>query len=122
MHEIRQFVGLTGYFRKFVKGYATITRPLTRLTKKGATFSWETEQEEAYQQLKLVLTQRPVLAVYNRQANTELHTDASKEGIGGILLQEQTDGTLRPVCYFSRQTTDTERRYHSFELETLAVV
>jgi hypothetical protein len=52
----------------------------------------------------------------------ELHTDASMHGIGGILLQNQKDGTLRPICYYSRQTNTAEQHYHSYELETLAVV
>jgi hypothetical protein len=68
------------------------------------------------------LVERPVLALYNRDAHTELHTDASKHGIGGILLQRQQDQTLRPICYFSRQTSKVEEKYHSYELETLAVV
>jgi hypothetical protein len=63
-----------------------------------------------------------VLALYNPEAVTELHTDASMRCIGGILFQYQKDGTLRPICYYSRQTTTAEQHYHSYELETLAVV
>jgi hypothetical protein len=66
--------------------------------------------------------ERPVLAFFNQEAATELHTDASKYGIGGILLQYQQDVTLKPICYFSRQTNKAEQNYHSYELETLAVV
>jgi hypothetical protein len=68
------------------------------------------------------LTESSVLALYNPGAITELHTDASMYGIGGILLQIQKDESLRPICYYNRQTTKTERNYHSYELETLAVV
>lgn len=121
-HQVRQFVGLTSYFRKFVKGFAALAKPLTKLTKLNAPFEWGAEQEEAFQKLKGILVQRPVLALYNREAETELHTDACKNGIGGILLQRQDDSSLKPVCYYSRQTTDAERRYHSYEQETLAVV
>ena len=65
---------------------------------------------------------RPVLAQYVHDAETELHTDASKWGLSGILMQKQTNGLLQPVAYFSRQTKKEEQRYHSYELETLAVV
>lgn len=68
------------------------------------------------------MTQRPILAVYNSKAETEVHTDASSKGIAGILLQKQSDNVLKPVAYFSRKTSKEESLYHSFELETLAVV
>jgi hypothetical protein len=70
------------------------------------------------------LAERPVLALYDQTAVTELHTDASMHGIGGFLrvLQYQKDGTVRPICYYSRQTNTAEQHYHSYELETLAVV
>ena len=72
--------------------------------------------------LKNKLVTRPVLALYVHDAETELHTDASKWGLSGILMQKQTNGLLQPVAYFSRQTTKEVQRYHSYELETLAVV
>lgn len=122
VHEIRQFIGLTSYFRKFIKGFAEIARPLTQLTKKDVEWVWEHDQEQAFQTLKQRLTERPVLAIYDSTARTELHTDASKLGLSGILLQYQTDGTLRPIAYYSRVTSKEEQFYHSYELETLAVV
>jgi hypothetical protein len=122
VHEIRQFIGLTSYFRRLIKNFATKAKPLTKLTKANMPFIWGKEQEEAFRFLKQRLVERPVLALYNRDAHTELHTDASKHGIGGILLQRQQDQTQRPICYFSRQTRKMEEKYHSYELETLAVV
>ncbi|KYB29884.1 hypothetical protein TcasGA2_TC031567 [Tribolium castaneum] len=120
--QIRQFIGLTGYFRHFVKNYALIARPLTNLTRKGVNWKWDTEEELAFERLKEILTSRPVLSIYDPTAVTELHTDASSLGVAGILLQYQTDGRLHPIAYYSRQTNEHERHYHSFELETLAVV
>jgi hypothetical protein len=122
VHEIRQFIGLTSYFRRFIKNFATKAKPLTKLTKANMPFIWGKEQEEAFRFLKQRLVERPVLALYSRDAHTELHTDASKHGIGGSLLQRQQDQTLRPICYFSRQTSKMEEKYHSYESETLAVV
>lgn len=122
VHEVRRFLGLTSYFRKFIKGLSNISKPLTSLTKKDTAFSWNTLEEEAFKTLKEKLVQRPVLAMYNRNAVTEVHCDASKVGLGAILLQEQVDGTLKPVQYFSKSTTPDEQKFHSYELETLAVV
>ena len=122
VHEVRQFLGLASYFRKFIENFALVARPLTQLTKKNMSFKWAADQEHAFLALKEKLTSRPVLALYNPNSETEIHTDASKLGIGGILLQKQVDRTLKPIAYFSRVTSKEEQAYHSYELETLAVV
>ncbi|KAJ2949128.1 hypothetical protein O0L34_g6069 [Tuta absoluta] len=123
VHEVRQFLGLTGYFRKFIKGYGEIARPLTSLLKKETAWQWSDLQKQAFNLLKESLVSRPVLALYDATLETELHTDASSLGVGSILMQWQRDThVLKPVCYFSRQTTPEERHLHSYELETLAVV
>lgn len=121
--QLQRLLGLTGYFRKFVKGYATIAKPLSNLLRKDATFKWGPEQEKAFLQLKHVLTSEPLLQLYRPNRETELHTDASKDGYGAILLQKcPEDNAFHPVYYMSRKTTPTERNYHSYELETLAIV
>lgn len=120
-HELRQFLGLSGFFRRFIKSYATVTSPLTDLLKKDVPWKWGETQDQAFAKVKSLLTKRPLLALYNPEAETHLHTDASKEGLAGILLQSN-NGTLQPVSYFSRKTTPDERKLHSYELETLAVI
>ena len=120
VHEVRRFLGLTSYFRKFIMGFAAIAKPLTSLTSKNTPFVWKEQQQNAFDDLKKKLVERPILAIYNRGAETEVHCDASKVGLGGILLQRQNDSTLKPVQYFSRATTKEEQKYHSYELETLA--
>lgn len=122
VHGVRQFIGLASYFRKFIKDFATIARPLTKLTKKAVAWCWGNEQQRAFDILKQRLISRPILAIYKQGAEIELHTDASQLGLGGILLQQQTENDLKPIAYFSRQTTKEEQKYHSYELETLAVV
>ncbi|CAG9086928.1 unnamed protein product [Plutella xylostella] len=123
VHELRQFLGLASYFRKFVKGFGEIARPLTCLLKQDVSWKWTQSEQNAFQTLKLSLSDRPVLALYNPKLDTELHTDASSLGLGGILMQWQDNPrVLKPVAYFSRQTTTEERHFHSYELETLAVV
>lgn len=123
VHEVRQFIGLASFFRRFVPGFASIARPLTSLTKANEKWIWGDAQEKAFHKIKEVLISRPVLAIFNHNYLTELHTDASQIGIGGILMQRPDEKSpLRAVAYFSRQTTSDERHFHSFELETLAVV
>lgn len=121
-HEIRQFLGLAGYFRKFVQNFATIALPLTQLTKKNAQFRWEQPQMSAFCQLKEMLIAKPILMPFNPKLSIEIHTDASSKGLGGIFFQVHDSNNLKPVAYFSRVTSPAERVYHSYELETLAIV
>ncbi|KAL0895777.1 hypothetical protein ABMA27_011827 [Loxostege sticticalis] len=121
-HELRQFLGLSGFFRRFIKNYAIITSPLTDLLKKDTTWAWGDKQDKCFVTVKEILTQRPLLALYDPKAETHLHTDACQDGLAGILLQIDSSGTFHPVSYFSRKTSLDERKLHSYELETLAVV
>lgn len=123
VHEVRQFIGLASFFRKFIKNFSLIARPLTDLTRKTVTWRWGVDEQRAFESLKSELVQRPVLALYNPQFKTELHTDASKVGLAGILLQkEHDDAPLKPIAYYSRKTTLDEQKFHAYDLETLAVV
>lgn len=121
-HDVRRFLGLASFFRRFVKGFATIARPLTSLLKKDIPWRWNDSEAQAFQTIKEKLTDRPVLALFSHTAETQLHTDASKLGVAGILLQRSQSDPWRPVAYFSRQTQPDEMKLHSYELETLAVV
>lgn len=120
--EVHRFVCLASYFRRFIPSFSTIAKPLYDLTKKDAKFKFGAEENYAFETLKSLLSSKPVLAIYSPTSDTELHCDASASGYGAILIQKQNDGTLKPVYYFSQRTTPTESRYHSFELECLAVI
>lgn len=122
VHEVRQFIGLCSYFRKFIFNFAVLARPLTELTKKNVDWVWGDTQNDSFENLKKQLCKKPLLALYDPALTTEIHTDACKLGIAGILLQKQIDGAWKPVMYFSRVTSREESVYHSYELETLAVV
>ena len=122
VHEVRRFLGLTGYFQKFIKSSSLIAAPISDLTQKDTPFVWGQEQEKVASTLKRLLASQPVLAIYDPDAETQLHTDASCEGIAAILLQKQKDGKWKSVLYFSQRTTPEERKYNSYELETLAIV
>ena len=120
--EVRQFVGLTSYYRRFIKGFARIAQPLHNLTQKGACFSWSEQCQAAFQQLKNCLTNSPVLCYPTFNQSFILETDASQQGLGAVLSQEQADGKLHPVAYASRALSPAEKRYAITDLETLAVV
>ncbi|GFX92386.1 transposon Tf2-9 polyprotein [Trichonephila clavipes] len=120
--QVQSFLGLTGYFRKFIPAYSQIAKPLSDLTRKDNSFMFEQPQMEAIEKLKKLLTESPVLSIFQQGRTTELHTDTSQQGYGAILLQEAEDGKLHPVQYMSQKTTPAEEKYSSYELEVLAVV
>ncbi|XP_024889023.1 uncharacterized protein LOC112465625, partial [Temnothorax curvispinosus] len=119
--EVHSFVGLASYFRRFIRNFSIIARPLYNLIRKDVAFEFGECERNAFITLKSKLIEAPILAVYNPKASTELHCDASMHGFGAILMQKQDDNKMHPVFYFSRRTTEVETRYHSFELETLAI-
>lgn len=114
-------MGLAGYFRKFIPEFASRTACFSKLTKKCEEFIWTEEQELARKYIIDRLTTRPLLCKFDPDLPTELHTDASSIGYGGVLLQK-TDGNVRVIGYFSKRTTKFEGKYHSYELETLSVI
>lgn len=122
VHEVRRFLGLSSYFRRFVKNFALLARPLTALLKKDSPWRWGEDEINAFDTLKKQLIERPILTIYNPSLETQLHTDASKHGVAGILMQKDETGLLKVVAYYSRQTSIDEQKLHSFELETLAVI
>lgn len=121
--EVQSFLGLTGAFRKFIKDYALIARPLSNLLRKGVQFKFEEEEKKAFGMLKLKLIQEPVLKMYRQNAETQLFTDASKLGFGAILMQKSADDDqFHPVYYMSIKTSPVEEKYDSYTLEVLAIV
>ncbi|CAD7001655.1 unnamed protein product [Ceratitis capitata] len=122
VQEVQSFLGLCSYFRRFIKDFSTIAKPLHDLTKKDRKFKFGEIELESFNSLKVKLINSPLLAIYDPSDETELHCDASALGFGAILLQRKKDKKLHPVFYFSKRTTDAESKYHSFELETLAII
>lgn len=122
VHDVRRFIGLASFFRRFVKNFALLACPLTDLLKSKFSWNWTDDHTQAFNILKEKLIERPVLALFDANLETELHTDASKVGVAGILMQRSKEGQFQPVAYYSRKTTVDEQKFHSFELETLAVI
>lgn len=123
LKAIQSFLGLTGYFRKFIEKYAIIAKPLSDLLRKDNQFHFGKKQEASFKTLKDNLCADPVLKIYNPKYETELHTDASALGYGGCLLQKQNDdGQFHPVYFLSFKTTPSESKLHSYELEVYAII
>lgn len=122
-HKVRQFLGLASFFRKFIKGFSIIAKPLTQLLKKDSKWKWGDIEEFAFVTLKEELVKRPILSFYNPEYETQLHTDASKIGIAGIVMQRPNkESPFSAVAFYSRQTSPEESKLTSYDLETLAVV
>ena len=119
--DILSFLGLTGYYRRFVPNYSEISRPLVNLTKKNVAFQFEQEEKEAFETLKEYLTNAPVLSFPRFDLPFILQTDASNHGIGSVLAQRLDDGE-HPIAYASRQLKKAELNYTTTEKECLAVV
>ena len=122
VREVRQFMGMTSYYRRFVKNFAKIAQPLHVLTRKGASYEWTVSCQQAFEELKKRLCEAPILAYPSFNKDFTLETDASIRGIGAVLSQPQEDGKLHPVAFASRALSVAEKNYSITDLETLAVV
>lgn len=120
--EVQQFLGLAGYYRRFVKSFADIARPLHRLTERNAVFRWTKECEAAFTTLRKCLISSPVLAYPDHTKPFILDTDASNTGIGGVLSQQGPDGEERVIAYASRVLSKPERNYCVTRRELLAAI
>ncbi|UYV82739.1 K02A2.6-like, partial [Cordylochernes scorpioides] len=109
------------YYRRFIRNYADIARPLNALLSKGTKFEWNTAQEGAFRKLKIALTSKPVLGHFDDDAPTELHTDASGYGIGAVLAQKQGSDE-KVIAYASRTLLRAEQNYSTTERECLAII
>ena len=115
--EIRSFLGLAGYYRRFVEGFSSLAAPLTALTKKGKKYEWTEKCEESFQELKRRLTSAPILTIPNGEEGLVIYSDASKIGLGAVLMQNG-----KVIAYASRQLKDHEKNYPTHDLELAAVV
>lgn len=114
---VQRLMGTVNYLAKFVPEMSTKTAPIRELLKHDVNFQWEKPQEDALKKIKHVLTSQPVLVFFDVKKPVTISCDASKSGLGAVLLQEE-----RPVAYASRSLTNTEVRYAQIEKELLAVV
>lgn len=121
--DVQKFLGLTGYLRKFIQSYAVIAKPLSDLLRKTNEFHFGAAQVTSFDELKKKLCEAPVLRIYQQDAETQVHTDASKWGFGGMLMQKSNDDQrFHPVFYMSEKSTPAEEKYDSYTLEALGAV
>jgi len=120
--HVQSFLGLCSYFRRFIKDFSTLAKPLYDLLRKDEKFHFGEKEMSCFMMLKNKLVEAPVLALYNHKDEVELHCDASAPGFGAVLLQKKEDGKLHPIFYFFKRTSIAESKYHSFELATMAII
>jgi hypothetical protein len=119
--EVRSFLGLTSYYRKFILKYADKSKPLHKITEKSQKCVWTQDCQYSFEELKKALTRAPILAYPTREGFFILDTDASNVGMGAVLFQVQ-DGLEKVVCYFSKTFSRSERSYCVTRRELLGVV
>ena len=115
--EIHSFLGLAGYYRRFIEDFFRLAALMTRLTRKEVKFDWDDRCEEAFKELKKRLTTAPILIVPDRGQGYIVHCDASRAGLGCVLMQSG-----RVVAYGSRQLNNHEQNYPTHDMELAAVV
>ncbi|KAM2782206.1 hypothetical protein COP1_011852 [Malus domestica] len=115
--EVQSFLGLAGYYRRFVKDFSMIALPLMKLTRNDVKFEWDENFEQRFQQLKYCLTHAPVLVLSDDSGNFEIYSDASLNGLGCVLMQHN-----RVIAYASRQLKIHQRNYPTHDLELAAIV
>ena len=122
--DVRAFLGLAGFYRRFVQGFSRIAQPLTDLTQiaDGKWWSWGAAEQKAFDTLKRALTDAPVLAHPDPHRQWTVQTDASGYAIGAVLSQKQDDDTMRPVAFWSHKLNSAERNYSATERELMAIV
>ncbi|GJW79602.1 putative reverse transcriptase domain-containing protein [Tanacetum coccineum] len=110
--EVRQFLGLAGYYQRFIKEFSLISKPLTKLTQKNKPYVWGDDEEEAFQTLKLKLCSAPILSLPEGSEDFVVYCDASLKGFGAVLMQRE-----KVIAYASRQLRKNEENYTTHDLE-----
>lgn len=120
--ELQRFLGMVGYYRRFVLNFSILVAPLTDLLKKGVKYQWSAQCEQAFTNLKAVLASQPVLQAPDFNKPFKLAVDASGVGAGAVLLQDSDQGIEMPVCYFSKKFNQAQKNYSTIEKELLALI
>jgi len=119
--EVRSFLGLCNFYRRFVKDFTIIAKPLLDLTKKDVDFVWEVSHQDSFEKLKKALCSEPVLVMPDYSQEMHVWPDASQFAVGGVLTQSYPEGH-KPIAYFSKKLSDCEQKYPTHEREFYAIV
>jgi len=120
--DIRKFLGLANYYRRFIKDFAQVARPMNILTRKDVKWQWGEEQQKAFDELKRIFTTKPVLVAPDLDKEFRVEADASNYAIEGVLSMKCSDKLWRPVTFISKSLSNTERNYKIHDKEMLVVV
>jgi len=120
--DIRKFLGLANYYRRFIKDFAQIARPINMLTRKNVRWQWENKQQQVFDELKEIFTTRLVLAAPDLDKEFRVEAGTSNYITGGVLSMKHSDDLWRPVAFISKSLSNTERNYEIHDKEMLAVV
>jgi len=120
--EVQAFLGFANFYRRFIKDYSWVARPLTELTKKTEQWVWNDKAEASFEELKQRFTTTPILAHFDAQGPVIIETDASDFAIGVVLSQRDEEGKLHPVAFHSRKFQPAEINYEIQDKELLSVV
>ena len=120
--DVQRFLGVVGYFRRFVPNFASLAAPLTDLLCKNIVFKWSDACEKAWTLLKAILCNPPILKVPDFSKDFKLAIDASGLGIGAVLFQTDDNDVFHPVSYFSKKLNKTQKNYSTIEKEALALI
>ena len=120
--ELMRFLGMSGFYRKFVPNFSTIATPLTKLLQKNVKFVWSDSCQNAFEKLKAILSNEPVLSAPNFDKAFKIAIDASDVGVGAVLLQDDESGIERPISYFSKKLNKYQAKYSTIEKEALGLI
>ena len=122
MKDIRKFLGLANYYRRFIKDFAWVARPMNILTRKNVKWQWGSKQQQAFNELKRIFTTRPALVALDLNKEFRVEADASNYATGKVLSIKYSDDLWRLVAFISKSLSDTERNYKIHDKKMLAVV
>ena len=122
MKDVRKFLGLVNYYRRFIKDFTQVARPMNTLTRKDVKWQWKAEQQQAFDKLKRIFTTKPVLAAPDLDKEFRVEANASNYATGGVLSIKYSDKIWRPVTFISKSLSDTKRNYEIHDKEMLVVV
>ena len=122
MKDIRKFLGLANYYRRFIKDFAQVARPMNMLIRKDVKWQWRREQQQAFDKLKRIFMTRLVLAAPELDKKFKVEADTSNYATGGVLSVKSSNGIWRPVAFILKSLSDTEKDYEIHNKEMLVVV
>jgi len=120
--DVRKFLGLTNYYRRFIKNFTRVARPMNMLMRKDEKWTWGDSQQKAFEELKQIFTTKLVLAAPDLDKEFRIEADTSNYATGGVLSMKCSDEKWRPVAFISKCLSDTEQNYEIHDKEMLAVV